>query len=249
MKHYYTKYINELIAFDGTINSDMVKLVAMLDYQCVLLESARNRGDGYEVHTNEMKILLEKLAQKADLANTRTRNVLEAFWNDLPDEIPYQPKVRIAYPTLEMSYVEHVPLFTAKLPPFLPYSMSKGANYLRDQVEYNIRRLHDKWYAEHGNVIRITPAAVAFVHCARHGEWRNIRDYDNLERKRVLDALQIGGMFSDNPSRMVELNMMAWAEQPCTDIYITRLENLKNLVEIMDFTAYQTGLESDVDTS
>ena len=246
MKHRFSLYWAHLYTIHTARNEATEKLLQQLDRQSALFEETMRNGYGSEDHLAQIRIVLEQLAQRLDKDSTKVRRLLNTYWSTLPSQVsahPYSGGDNLPYPELDMQYDEDRGLFTITIPGMLPFRMAKGANYLHDQIVANVRSFVKAWYQAYGRQIYIAPAVVIFIHCMERGHTINIKDYDNLERKRVLDGLQVTSLFSDNPTRMIDINMMAWADETCTIIHIAKLEQLYSLLGSLDFSAY---LERDV---
>ena len=206
------------------------KLIRRCDEFCFSLSL------GHENHFQQKAVeeLLELLAQSGEKHIERRRDLLDYFRNSiymnefsLPD-VP--PSAWFGEP-VNIEYIEEMEMFRVEMLGILPFKMSGGVSFLYDKVAYHMERFSKEWSEAHGQRPVVNPAVVVFIHHYIKGtRSAMLRDYDNLERKRVLDALQVTGLFYDNPAHMVSLDMMKLGDKNYTEVLIAPVHRLKDIV-------------------
>jgi hypothetical protein len=85
-------------------------------------------------------------------------------------------------------------------------------------------------------------ALVVLIHHYTGGrKSMNLRDYDNLEKSCVLNALQTTGLFADSPAHMMLVELAAADTRNFTEVLITSISNLKKVVAELDLRMYDGG--------
>jgi len=131
-------------------------------------------------------------------------------------------------------------MLRVEMPGILPLKTKKGNQYLPGKVSHHMSNFITQHGMDGNPCISIVPAFVVFVHHYQNGrESLSLKDYDNLEKKRVLDALQYIHIFFDNPASMVSMDMMVEDTRDYTEVLIAPVSSMYEVLSGLNFESYQ----------
>lgn len=237
-----TAEITELLKKELFELEKTVALCEKLQRDCDDYWSTLRHGYGYGIMRADAVELLNELAQRGEKYIAVRRELLDDLQSGLyANEFAFSPPLPAAChgDPVRIEYLPENEIFRAEIPGILPFKMSAGVNFLFPKIVYAMQKFTEDWIEQHDALPMIPRAAVIFIyHYANGKQWRTLRDYDNLERSCVLNALQITGLFSDNASRMISVDMMACDTKNFTEVLIIPVKNFVKVLSKLDCTAY-----------
>lgn len=209
-------------------------------------------GWGWEISHKHYVSSLSRLAQKSEIHTRRYREDLRLLRSCVQDDGEVGERYAISYPKafaekfgdpVDIDYIPEKEVLRIEISGMLPFALKDGASYHLGKLDLFLKEYQKKWYGEKGCEISLSPAAVVFVHhYDRNVSWHNyVRDYDNQERRGIINTLQNSSILSDNPTRMIDMNMAVSDERTFTEILITTVMRYPELLKELDFSVYLRG--------
>ncbi len=190
---------------------------------------------------------LTALSDAGELYCLRRRRTLDNMCkaiqkNDLIHPIPFPSQMDISQ-DIQISYDEETKRLRVEMPMLLPLK-GRWNEYLPGKIRYTLGVFSENYRQEHGQRLRFSYAFVLFVHHyekPRPGQWY-YRDYDNQEYSVVLNALQSTLIFNDGPTTSVTMQMAVPDGKSFTEVIITPVDRMMNLLRDMDFSMYESDM-------
>jgi len=222
-------YVNELETIVmGTIEDRGEKIGKLIGKIRTLLPLEETDGEAVYGH-------LADIIRHAELLVREIRTEAGAFHQNMQllglvsGEIPYA-----GFPGFDMRIVGrgiHV-IFDG----MLPYPAKGHVYYLHDGLDMQLEQM-----AQDGKLPKIRErCGVVFLHHyhATSGEMRSLRDYDNLERRCVLNVLARHFLWGDSPHQIVSMDVLAPGDSNYTEVRILPIPEFRAFVmsEEMEYT-------------
>lgn len=241
------KYVYSLLKADiKMLQENLSRCENLLNY-CGEFWGGRAQGYGYSIPQKWAFGILEDFAQDLEKYVERRRAILDSFRDHLQigeirPAIPPPVTASFGEP-ITIEYIEEKEMFRIVMPPLVPFRMEKGVKFLYGKVVHFMSEFTDKWVKQHGKYPRVNPAAVVFIHhYDKERRSFKLADYDNLEHRCVLNALQITGLFADSSAHMVSLEMACAGDKAYTEVLIAPVSRLGEIVAGLNFDMYNEGV-------
>ena len=192
-------------------------------------------------HQQAVNDLIVKLAQNGKEQMSHRRDVLTMLAREMKDKplIPPLPPPEAQGESVHIHYCAEKNTLRIEMPGILPLKTKKDSGYLPKKVGHYMTELMQARIMDGAPQIRICPAFVVFAHHYLGGaKSPKLKDYDNLERKRVLDALQCTSIFYDNPAAMVFLDLMVEDTRDYTEVLVAPMAIMDEVISGLDFGVY-----------
>lgn len=189
----------------------------------------------YEVLT-EISRHIELLAGEARAALVGCHDELQALGyrpQELP--LPNAPDIDIEVDSQSVRII---------VDGMLPYPIKGGAHYLHKKLDAALTR-----YAETNALpmpIFSERCAVVFIHhYAENGKAiRNMRDYDNVERRCITNVIARHFLRDDSPACYLSMDILAPGETAFTEIRLLTIPAFRALVQSSDIEYFQSSFVS-----
>ncbi len=140
---------------------------------------------------------------------------------------------------IEIRYNPEESCLQVTMPVLLPLK-GKWSEYLPGKIRFAMEQFSAQYKKEHGAPLRISPTFVLFVHHydKKKRKAGTYRDYDNQEYSNVLNALRSTLIFNDSAATCITMQMAAEGEKSFTEVLITPVSRMGNLLAKTDFCMY-----------
>lgn len=122
------------------------------------------------------------------------------------------------------------------LPGMLPFKSSSYAAYVPRKLHTILERAVSEARIHKKPLPHFERAAVIFLHCVAKAQCDagRLRDYDNLERKSVLDILRAYFFYSDNMRGLVTTDISAVSETSGTEVFVTEITGYRSFLDELE---------------
>jgi len=222
-------YVNELETIVmGTIEDRGEKIGKLIGKIRALLPLEKTDGEAVYGH-------LADIIRNTELLVNEVREEVIGFHGKLEllglvqGELPYSGPPGFS---LEVKGRSIYILFDA----MLPFLLKGYIYYLHDGLDRKLEQM-----ARDGKLPKIRErCGVVFLHHyhAATGEMRSLRDYDNLERRCVLNVLARHFLWGDSPHQIVSMDVLAPGDSNYTEVRILPIPEFREFVmsEEMEYT-------------
>ena len=122
-----------------------------------------------------------------------------------------------------------------KLPAILPFRSKGSVYYLHEQLAAALEKYWQK-YTLPKPLFRERVAVVFLHHYSGGEEARNLRDYDNVEHRCILNALAFTAIGNDNPRSIIMTDILATGDHNFTEIRIMPVSTYCEFVQSDEFS-------------
>lgn len=236
------EYINTLIYVNAKhLVKDVQISKKLMEESAAYWMEARESGCVSAENQQAVNDLIVKLAQNGEEQMSHRRDVLTMLAREMKDTplIPPLPPPEAQGEPVHIDYCAEKNILRIEMPGILPLRTTKGNQYLPAKIRHHMTGFMKERIIDGAPQIRISPAFVVFAHHYLGGaNSPKLKDYDNLERKRVLDALQCTSIFYDNPAVMVFLDLMVEDTRDFTEVLVAPFAIMNEVISELDFGVY-----------